>query len=42
MHDTYRRKDCMENFCEFLRQQTMKLINSKKKNKKFIKLKKKK
>ena len=41
MHDTYRRKDCMEKFCEFLRQHTTELINSEKKNK-FIKLKRKK
>ena len=31
-HDMYRGKDCMKNFCEFLREHAMKIINFKKKN----------
>ena len=30
-HDVYRGKDCMKKFCEFLREQVMKIINFKKK-----------
>ena len=30
-HDVYRGKDCMKAFCEFLREDTMKIINFKKK-----------
>ena len=30
-HDVYRGKDCLEHFCEFLRDQAMKMINFKKK-----------
>ena len=30
-HDIYRGKDCIETFCEFLRQHAMKMINFKKK-----------
>ena len=26
-HDVYRGKDCMEKFCEFLREHAMKIIN---------------
>ena len=26
-HDVYRGKDCMKKFCEFLREQTMKIYN---------------
>ena len=29
-HDVYRRKDCMEKFCEFLREHAMKIGNFKK------------
>ena len=28
-HNVYRGKDCLKNFCEFLRQHTMKIINFK-------------
>ena len=31
-HNVYRGKDCMKNFCEFLREQTMKIINFKNQN----------
>ena len=31
-HDIYRGKNCMTNFCEFLRKHTIKKINFKKKN----------
>ena len=30
-HDVYRGKDCMKKFCEFLREEVMKIINFKKK-----------
>ena len=30
-HDVYRGKDCLEKFCEFLREHAMKIINFKKK-----------
>ena len=30
-HDVYRGKDCMEKFCEVLRENAMKIINFKKK-----------
>ena len=32
-HDIYRGKDCMEKFCEFLREHAMKIINLKRKKK---------
>ena len=32
-HDVYRGKDCMEKFCEFLREHTMKIFNFKKRKK---------
>ena len=35
-HEVYRSKDCMKNFCESLRERTMKIINSKKKKMKFL------
>ena len=31
-HDVYRGKDCMNKFCKLLREQSMKIINFKKKN----------
>ena len=34
-HDEYRSEDCMENFCEFLRELPMKIINFKKKQMKL-------
>ena len=30
-HDVYRGKDCLKKFCEFLREDTMEIINFKKK-----------
>ena len=30
-HDEYRGKDCVQNFCEFVRQHSMRIINLKKK-----------
>ena len=30
-HDVYRGKDCMKNFCEFLRKHAMKIVNFKRK-----------
>ena len=35
-HDVYRGKDCMEKFCEFLRNHAMKVINFKKKKNEII------
>ena len=35
-HDVYRRKDCMTNFCEFLREHAMKIINFQKKKMKLL------
>ena len=35
-HDTYRGKDCMKKFCEFLREHAMKIINFKKKKMKIL------
>ena len=34
--DVYRGKDCMERFCEFLREHVMKIINFKKKKMKLL------
>ena len=34
-HNVYRGKDCMKNFCEFLREHAMKIINFKKKRMKL-------
>ena len=34
--DVYRGKDCMERFCEFLREHVMKIINIKKKKMKLL------
>ena len=35
-HDMYRGKDCMKPFCEFLRENAMKIINLKKKKNEII------
>ena len=35
-HDVYRGKDCMKKFSEFLREQAMKIINSKKEKKEVV------
>ena len=35
-HDVYRGKDCMKNFCEFLRQYAMKIINFEMKKMKLL------
>ena len=35
-HDIYTGKDCMKKFCEFLREQAMKIISFKKKKKKLL------
>ena len=35
-YDVYRGKNCMKKFCEYLREQTMKIINFKKKKKKLL------
>ena len=35
-HDVYRGKDCMEKFCEYLRENSMKTINFKKKKNEII------
>ena len=35
MHDVYRGKDCMKNFCEFLREHAMKIIDFKKNKMKY-------
>ena len=35
-HDVYRGTDCMKNFCEFLREHAMKIINFKKKKMKLL------
>ena len=35
-HDVDRGKDCAENFCEFLREDAMKIINLKKKRNEII------
>ena len=35
-HDIYRGKDCMKNFCESLKKQAVKKINSKKKTMKLL------
>ena len=35
-HDVYRGESCMKKFCEFLREQVMKIINFKKKKLKFL------
>ena len=35
-HHVYRGKDCMKKFCEFLREQAMKIINFKKKKMKLL------
>ena len=36
MYDVYRGKNCMKSFCEYLRKNTMKTINFKKKNNEII------
>ena len=35
-HDVYKGKDCIEKFCEFLREHPMKIINFKKKKNEII------
>ena len=35
-HDVYKGKDCMKNFCEYLREHTMNIINFKKKKNEII------
>ena len=35
-HDVYRRKDCIKNFCEFLREHAKKIINFNKKKNEII------
>ena len=35
-HGAYRDKDCMKNFCEFLREHAMKIINFKKKQNEVV------
>ena len=35
-HDIYTGKDCMKKFCEFLREQALKIISFKKKKKKLL------
>ena len=35
-HDVYRGKDCMKKFCEYLRENAMKIINFKKKKNEII------
>ena len=35
-HDVYRSKDCMKNFCEFLTEHAMEVINFKKKKMKLL------
>ena len=35
-HDVYRGENCVKKFCEFLREQVMKIINFKKKKLKFL------
>ena len=35
-HDEYRSKDCMKKFCEFLKQNAMKIINFKKNKMKLL------
>ena len=35
-HDLYRAKDCMKNFCEFLREHAMKTITFEKKKMKLL------
>ena len=35
MHNVYRGKDCMKNFCEFLREHAMKIIDFKKNKMKY-------
>ena len=37
MHDVYRGKDCMKTFFESLREDTMKIVNLKKKKEFFLK-----
>ena len=35
-HDVYRRKDCMKRVCEFLREQTLKIVNFEKTKMKLL------